>query len=69
MILSTWNFEYALQFKSIETIYLHYVRHHMSFIHDFGLSKIHFQQSGPLKLIIFSRFVRFISSMESLSKG
>ena len=69
MILATWNFVYTLKFKSMETIHLHYVRHPMSFIHDVGLSKIHFQQSGPLQLIIFSRFVRFISSMESLSKG
>ena len=44
-----------------------------AFIDAFCYSRIHFHQSGPLKLIktveIFTRFVRFISSMESLSKG
>ena len=44
MILSTWNFEYALAL-STKTISFHYVRHPMSFTHVFCLSKIHFHQS------------------------
>ena len=38
-------------------------------IFAFCYSKIHLHPSGPFNSMIFTCFVRFISSMESLSKG
>ena len=44
-----------------------------AFIDTFSYSKIHFHQSGPFKLIktmlFLHVFFRFISSMETFSKG
>ena len=48
MMLSTWNFEYALALQSKKTISFHYVRYQMSLFMLFAFPKsIH--QSGPFK--------------------
>ena len=52
MILSTRNFEFALQLQSIKTTSFRYVRHLMRlYIYAFCNVKIHFYLLGPLKLI------------------
>ena len=48
MILSTWLFKYAVQSQSTLTIFFHLVRHPKS---RYLISKIHFHQSGALKLV------------------
>ena len=50
MILSTWNFEYALQLKYENGMFL-LCETSSAFIDAFCYSKIHFNQSGPFKLI------------------
>ena len=50
MILSTWNFEYALQLQSIKTICVPYRRHPIRLLMLFVIPKSIFQP-GPLKLI------------------
>ena len=51
MILSTRNFEYALQLQSTKTIFYSFSETCNAFIDAFCYSKIHFHQSGPFKLI------------------
>ena len=68
MILSTWNFEYALALQSTKTILFSLFETCSEFINALCLSKVHFHQSGLLKLIKTITFVRLISSMDSLFK-
>ena len=67
IVLSTWNVEYALALQSIKTIVslCETVNEYLSF----SRSKIHFHMSGPLTVKKSFLFVRFIPSMELLSKG
>ena len=63
-----------LHLRSMKKIGCRYMRQPNVFIGAFYYSKFHLHQLGLLKLIktvlkIFTYFVRFISSMESLSKG
>ena len=64
-ILYTWYFEYASQSqKTIPVSFPYLDRHKLAF----RLLKFHFQRTGPLKviktwIIVFSRFVNFISSI------
>ena len=39
MILSTWNFDYALALQSMKTIYFHYLRHPVSLFMLFAFPK------------------------------
>ena len=50
MILSTWNFEYALQLQSTITICFRFVRHPMRLLMLFAIPKSIFM-SRPFKLI------------------
>ena len=71
MLLSKWNSEYVVHLASMKKIGCCYVRQQNVFIDGFFFySKIHLHQYGPFKLIktMFTCFVRFISSIESLSK-
>ena len=53
MILSTWNFEYVLQLQltCMNTVSIHLYETSNDFIYDFRFFRIHFHQSGPLKVI------------------
>ena len=51
MILSTWNFEYALALQSMKTIYFSLFEASSEFIHDFCIYKVDFHQSVPLELV------------------
>ena len=75
MILSTWNFEYTLaKFNAkYETDIFHYLRHLVSLFMLFAFQRSIFISQDRLNWLkqccnLFT-FVRFISSMESLSKG
>ena len=73
MILSSRNFEYALQLQSTKTISFPYLRHPMSLFKVFFSFQNLFSSVRTVKcdendVEIFSHVVRFISSMESLSK-
>ena len=67
--LATWNFEYALQLQSMKTDIFSLRETSNAFIYPFCHSKIHSVKIDYNNIEFFSRFVSFISSMESLSKG
>ena len=64
MVLSTWNSEYAMAMYKNDMFLLCETSN--AFVGAFCYSKIHFHPSGPFKSI--TCFVRFISSLELLSK-
>ena len=73
MVMSTWNYEYALQWQSTKIICIHYARHPMHLLVLVAIPKSIFICQDRLNrlnnLEIFKCFVRFVFSMESLSKG
>ena len=73
MVLSTWNSEYALQWQCTKTICFCYVRHSKHLLVIFAIPKSIFIRQDRLnrlkQCLNLYMFVRFISSMELLSKG
>ena len=69
LILSTWNFEYALQLQSTKSICFRYVWHPLRLLMLFVIPKSIFTSQDSYRVEIFTCFVRFISSMESFLKG
>ena len=65
MILSTWNLEYDLQLQSTKINSVSLCKTFNTFVHVFSIP------NNLIKTNVesCSRFVRFISSMESLSKS
>ena len=72
MILFIWNFKYALPLQMTKTVYFRYVRHTLLLFmlltvpNPIFISEDCWNRLNNVE--IFSHFVRFISSMESLSK-